>query len=896
MSQTNAATPTTSNLVREQWLSTKEAVREVVRFERRFGEKHLKLACHAALPLIVTPELVNLIRINFLSNQDVPWVAEADFLLSSLCRPMGEDLYEVEPSIREVLMVELERTVGLHISFDIARCLQVYTKKQNLKTEAFKILSWVAQAYLEPDRVVGKITQSLKASESEQELLPKLQGQLQAVLMVEVLSEQLTYANDAKAYQKLMERSQKIAEDLYRTGGDGPAPLLVLSQPLNDPFVEPFGGGTGIRFTVRNLKLNGEGNTLTLAHGSRIEATLEINHDCSECGGAINQIIIGLAGENRAQACVWIGRSSSNGWQTVSFSLNIPAKPGVYYIRTRYAQAYNAEDSLHWWTVDRPNGPTEESNIGAVAVQSIKDKPEYPYQLYRVKNQGGGSEGDWMFGGRSNQENIASINIRSDNGRETLTGTVTYSSGEGSVQFSATSVGMSNYIIEKQQGGNAELWVIGGREAQNRISSLDCKSDDDGQTLNGTLVYAGEGPIDFTGTRISPSEVLDLKTAFFRVTGETCPVFSRLVTFQEAMANKALLSEKLDRWDIAKLADGGSMDGPGYRSKIRANDDRSFGHALCRTLDLTANPDSNDTPPLLTFEFDVVEFVLTFEFETVTVNVRGEKNEPEKRQASFFEETLGEGVPPLAMVAIPGDSFLMGAPENEKGRAPSEGPQHPVNVPEFFMGKYPVTQAQWRFVAGLPQEQRSLNPDPSRYKGDNHPVEQISWFDAVEFCDRLSSYTGRTYRLPSEAEWEYACRAGTTTPFHFGETITSTLANYNANSTYQNEPEGANRQGTTPVGSFGVANRFGLFDMHGNVWEWCADHWHENYEGAPDNGSAWISEITETLPVCLRGGSWDSTPESCRSARRNYYLTHGTRYNTRGDAIGLRVVCSIPKT
>ena len=158
------------------------------------------------------------------------------------------------------------------------------------------------------------------------------------------------------------------------------------------------------------------------------------------------------------------------------------------------------------------------------------------------------------------------------------------------------------------------------------------------------------------------------------------------------------------------------------------------------------------------------------------------------------------------------------------------------------MSKYPITQEQWRSVAGLPQVKRELKLDPSRFKGDILPVEQVSWLDALEFCRRLSNQAGREYRLPSESEWEYACRAGTTTPFHYGETITTELVNYNGEYPYCDAPKGENRKKTTPVGQF-PANAFGLYDMHGNVWEWCADDWHDSYEGAPKDGSVWIKDI-----------------------------------------------------
>jgi len=256
-----------------------------------------------------------------------------------------------------------------------------------------------------------------------------------------------------------------------------------------------------------------------------------------------------------------------------------------------------------------------------------------------------------------------------------------------------------------------------------------------------------------------------------------------------------------------------------------------------------------------------------------------------ERTAQYFIEDLGNGIQ-LEMVMIPSGSFIMGSPETEEGST-DERPQHQVTIKAFCLGKYQVTQAQWKAVAAFPQVNKELKLDPSRFKGDNRPVEQVSWEDAVEFCDRLSQYTGRTYRLPSEAEWEYACRAGTTTPFHFGQTITTDLANYNGGRVYGQGPKGVYREETTEVGSFGVANNFGLYDMHGNVWEWCQDDWHNNYEGAPTDGSAWLDNEESSNRKLLRGGSWHYVPGDCRSACRTY-SSLGLDY----DYIGFRVVCS----
>ena len=279
-----------------------------------------------------------------------------------------------------------------------------------------------------------------------------------------------------------------------------------------------------------------------------------------------------------------------------------------------------------------------------------------------------------------------------------------------------------------------------------------------------------------------------------------------------------------------------------------------------------------------------------FEFDVVTVNAQGQEVKREKGQAQYFTEDLGNSVA-LEMVSVPDGKFVMGAPEGEEGSDDDERPQHQVTVKQFFMGKYPVTQAQWRAIASLPKVERDLDSDPSYFKGDHRPVEQVNWYDAVEFCARLSKKTGREYRLPSEAEWEYACRAGTTTPFHFGETITGELANYDASSTYADEPKGDYREETTPVGHF-PPNAFGLYDMHGQVWEWCADTWHENYDGAPTDGSAWTEGENDNRSF-LRGGSWLIIPQVCRSASR-YDDILGRDGNN--HIIGFRVACGAGRT
>jgi len=265
----------------------------------------------------------------------------------------------------------------------------------------------------------------------------------------------------------------------------------------------------------------------------------------------------------------------------------------------------------------------------------------------------------------------------------------------------------------------------------------------------------------------------------------------------------------------------------------------------------------------------------------------------------------GHGAVFLPMLHIPPGRFLMGSPADEPGRYDDEGPHHEVQLQEFFLSQTPITQAQWRAVAQWQRQEHedgdlwpeALDPDPvsnlddaERFAGEQRPVVNVSWHDAMAFCQRLRLRTGKNYTLPSEAQWEYACRAGTITPFHFGDTISTKLANYNGSEVYGDGEKGDYRQQTTDVLSF-PANAWGLHDMHGNVWEWCADHWHDNYEGAPKDGSAWIDEEAkenknETKRRLLRGGSWGAHPASCRSAFRNIYLPAYRLYS-----VGFRVCC-----
>ena len=243
------------------------------------------------------------------------------------------------------------------------------------------------------------------------------------------------------------------------------------------------------------------------------------------------------------------------------------------------------------------------------------------------------------------------------------------------------------------------------------------------------------------------------------------------------------------------------------------------------------------------------------EYEVVFVDKTGGVIRCQKCQCKTYVEDLGDGVV-LEMVELPAGIFRMGT--IGFGGYDDERPSRQVRVSQFLMGKYPVTQQQWKTVVKKDRSYRS--------RGQNQPVDRMSWKDADEFCKRLSRKVGKLYRLPSEAEWEYACRAGTGTPFHYGETITTEIANYVGEHTFQMEPKGIYRHKTMDVGSF-PPNSFGLYDMHGGVWEWCADDWHDDYSGAPPDGSVWKNRDGLEYKV-MRGGSWHEPPQNCQSTTR----------------------------
>jgi formylglycine-generating enzyme required for sulfatase activity/tRNA A-37 threonylcarbamoyl transferase component Bud32 len=453
-----------------------------------------------------------------------------------------------------------------------------------------------------------------------------------------------------------------------------------------------------------------------------------------------------------------------------------------------------------------------------------------------------------------------------------------------------TTVGTPGYSSVEQMRGQvfpgSDLYSLGItciRLLTNCLPKVD-GSDDLYDAINGGWIWREKLP---TGTTISSElgKVLDkLIQDYLKNRYQSADEVIKALNIYCLPPQPPALSKGAPLAINSALAKGGqlaikSLAKPGQLAVTPPMNSRQIN----TNIQVNSSHKNKTNPPDQSSKLGIINAKNTFKFEVLTVDKCGKRINIRNGKADFFEELIGSGTV-IEMVSIPSGNCSIGSPKDEGDS--DEKPQHKVNLAPFYLGKFPVTQAQWMAVAALPKIQTFLNPEPARFKGANRPVENVSWYEAVEFCDRLSQKTGKNYRLPSETQWEYACRGGTITPFHFGETITSELANYNGTSSYAEAPKGLYRFQTTDVGSF-KPNAFGLYDLHGNVWEWCADSWHNNYNGAPTDGSIWESGGDRSLKL-LRGGSWNDHPPNCRSACRLRYQP-----DCKASIVGFRVVVSV---
>jgi formylglycine-generating enzyme required for sulfatase activity len=345
-------------------------------------------------------------------------------------------------------------------------------------------------------------------------------------------------------------------------------------------------------------------------------------------------------------------------------------------------------------------------------------------------------------------------------------------------------------------------------------------------------------------------------------------------------------NDQLLKMLFAKL--GGNQAAKEALLKANASGAEEDMRAWTTYLDMAVKDDENFAEEAQSLAEEIISLVQEENHPIDSSQTRSPKL-PIKTNKSIihtYTETLSPGVE-MEMALILGGEFQMGSPEEEEYRQ-SDEKLHTVTVPTFFMGCTPVTQGQWKAIVQLSQISTDLKPNPSNFKGDdNLPVEKVSWDDAIEFCRLLSIKTGRIYRLPSESEWEYACRAGTTTPFSFGATIDAQLANYDSNYNYGKGVKSSYSEKTTPVKKF-APNSWGLYDMHDNVYEWCQDDYESDYRKAPSDGTPYSTQSDRKV---LRGGSWFSLPWYCRSAYRS---SDSRAY--RNDFFGFRIVSSTSRT
>jgi formylglycine-generating enzyme required for sulfatase activity len=754
-------------------LTQELAQQQVERFVARFERNYRYLACHCALPLVLTPELVNYIRVQFLLNEEVPWIAEADLLLSELCRPVGYELYAMSPAVRSNLLAqfqepEFQQKFGSHRLKSVAQLLMDYvtylmrTHPTSRQAE-LQAQRWAAMVYLDEHR-----------TKAEEEIATALQA----------------LVNRGKNGQAELARLQRLIEEFR--------PQLSQYQSL-------------IEFS----KLLGN----WLKDSSQIQP--ELIQTYSVHGVKLN---LPTPGRN------WAIAIGINQYQNFN--------PNQYAVR-------DAEAMKDWF---RQSGFSEVHSLSEANYGTFQSFFRSHFQNASLTP----NDTLWFyFSGLGVTSGDRDYLLFSDSNLDDLENTA-ISVGALSQRLLESGVGRLILLLDADRWGR---WQYGKQretlppasalaQALIRQSGIDPKKQ-------GLLVFYACLPDQ------GAYEIDQFQHGLF-----TYAFREAVQHWRGENVSAEMLYQSLR--DLAvRLA----------TQHIRAP----------QTPELVAEPESLREQLLL--------LAPTFSFETVTVNRRGEITKRETKTARYYTEDLGNGIT-LDLVAIPGGKFLMGSPPGEKDSSDDERPQHEVTVPPFFMGKYPVTQAQWRAIASRMdlKVERDLDLNPAYFKdrsdSDLRPVEQVSWYDAVEFCARLSKLTGKEYRLTSEAEWEYACRAGTTTPFYFGETITSDLANYSREYTYADKPKGLYRKETTPVGQF-PPNAFGLYDLHGQVWEWCADDWHENYKGAPSDGSAWLdkndnrSQKKREKRSPLRGGSWNNNPNNCRSAYRNNI----------NNNIGFRVVC-----
>ena len=759
-----------SILTDQEILTVEQAAREVAVYEKHFGGGPFKLACHAAFAYTLTPALVNLVQLNFLDKEKIPRIAEADFLLSSLCYPLDEKRFRVEPTIRQILLAELENQVHWFRLYELAEFLYAYARHGGISRDDADTYRLLALSYLAPERAIDELNRrhdgvASGIGASELEILAE---QIKLTHLVELTADSLEQSGAAR-YTELFTKSKKLAERLYRIA-ERPRQEGVIEQKKEDTEKDEAEQKQPPDFTPFHDILKSSGlpapEMISLQHtplkfkmGS--EGREKPIHEVTLLPFAIGKhpLTVGeyleFVEATNTHRPRWMEKDSPDYYKNLGDSLTDPNCP-IVGISWEDAQAYCQ------WLTDQTG---EEYRLLTEA--------EWEYACRA------GSDTAWCFGDdESRLEQYAWYNKNSDN--------KTHPVG----QKEPNAFGLHD------MHGNVWEWV----------------NDwfDEG--------YYKESP------------------------GE---------------------NPKGPEGGSVRVFRGGSWDDPARycRSAIRGRYDPAFrddnlGFRFARTNPQPFYPSEPELPKEVT-----------------------------QKLCDYLSD---KKTPGPAMAWIPGGTFLMGSPENEEGRYEWEGPQHQVTLEGFSISHHALTVGQFqRFVEATGYKTEAERGDGARIydyekrkwvnkkdanwrnpyftQDGRHPVVCISWNDAKAYCEWLSKETGATYTLLTEAQWEYACRAGSQSRYYFGDEENALDEEESALGEHAWYAQNSENQ-THPVCQK-FPNPWGLYDMHGNVWEWCEDAWEDNYKDAPVDGSARQGGSYRVF----RGGGWLYPARYCRSAVRNRF-------------------------
>jgi formylglycine-generating enzyme required for sulfatase activity len=813
-----------------------QAEQAVRRFVRRFEPSYHALACHVALPLVLTPELVNYLRNEFLRNEDVPWVAEVDLLLSDLCQPVGYELYAMDTDVRAYLLAELERQFGRARIQQVAKLLISYVRYlsetgSSVNEKELEAQQWAAMVYLDENQcqtAVRQIAEKFQAggaganSVGDSLVNPTELARLAQITME--LAPQLANYPDLLDYAALVSEVMigNSAVDAAQVGQSyeilpgyelelpGAVAEREIDQATKKTLRGNYSQADSDEIPNQNIpKYSPKGNQGRTTKKRRIKSTsipvpvlqdlkFETGYfiESSETELFNNDVQSLLKPQNpHARSLLAFIQRTIRGFGLQGYVTEVDIFVEAYLRGVKYTQQHQEEilQPKAWmrrtaYNIIREIARDRQQYSSIAFDESMQEMPAADNSLNSILD-----EGAELIEQRSAADDSWSLNADKDN----------LSAALEAVQTALETLSLEDRRLIQWQLIEGLTW----QEIQTRILAE------------------------------SESEAELIPLATLRKRGQRVLEKLRRAYHDNINSDPAFLEEEIFKKNIIK----------------------------------TVSPVTSD------YRNDLAQYMKLFQRK--------------QGSTSFFVEPFADAFG-IQMILLPAGTFLMGSPANEQGQQAREGSQHAISINKLSMARYPITQTQWRFVADLPRVNLDLNLSPSRFTSGTHPVQQVSWFEAVEFCDRLSLHTGRPYRLPTEAEWEYACRAGTTTPFHFGETITTDLANYNGadaqHGAYGRGPKGENRQTTTPVDHFGIANAFGLCDMHGNVWEWCQDPWRSTYGDVPSKRKTKAApQPDQSTHRVARGGSWYTTPQRCRSASRIHFEAE-----SRHPDLGFRVVLS----